>query len=170
MSFLITLDGEPHEIEIVRRRPHLVVRIDGRDHEVTDPGTVGDGRQELTLAGHPMSIARATSGDRQILRTKGRTFEVTLAADGAGGADADALLAEVRAPMPGAVVSLHVAVGDEVSRGQTLVTIESMKLQTALGAPRDGIVAELLVAEGGVFDKDALLIRLETETEEPADA
>jgi len=170
MSFLLTLDGTPHEIEILRRRPHLIVRIDGRDHEVTDPGSLGDGRQEIAIAGHRLAIARASAGDRQILRLAGRTHDVTLAADGEGGTDAGAALAEIRAPMPGAVVSLHVAAGEAVTRGQTLVTIESMKLQTALGAPRDGIVAEVLIAESGMFEKDAVLIRLDSETGETADA
>lgn len=163
MPFLLTLDGETHEIEILRRRPHLLVRIDGRDHEVTDPGHFGDGRQELAIAGHPVAVARAGAADRQILRIGGRTFEVSLSFDSDSNADAAAALAEVRAPMPGAVVSLHVAPGEAVTRGQTLVTIESMKLQTALAAPRDGVVEEILTPEGELFDKDALLVRLQSE-------
>ena len=34
MSFKLTVDGVTHTIDIVRRRPHLVVRIDGREHEI----------------------------------------------------------------------------------------------------------------------------------------
>ena len=67
----------------------------------------------------------------------------------------------VKAPMPGAVVSVHKAVGDTVKRGETIVTIESMKLQTALVAPRDGVIAELNRKEGESFEKDEVIARLE---------
>ena len=63
--------------------------------------------------------------------------------------------------MPGAVISVHKAVGDRVSRGETIITIESMKLQTALPAPRDGAIAAILRAVGEVFDKDEVIVRLE---------
>jgi biotin carboxyl carrier protein len=67
----------------------------------------------------------------------------------------------VRAPMPGVVVSVQKTIGAAVRRGETILTIESMKLQMALNAPRDGVIAELPVREGDVFDKDAVLARLE---------
>jgi biotin carboxyl carrier protein len=68
--------------------------------------------------------------------------------------------------MPGAPVSLHKAVSDHVMRGETIVTIESMKLQTALPAPRDGVFATILYAEGDVFDKDEIIVRLEPTAQE----
>ena len=67
----------------------------------------------------------------------------------------------VRAPMPGAIVSVHKAAGDQVTRGETLVTIESMKLQMALPAPRDGVIADVLRGAGETFDKDEIVARLE---------
>jgi biotin carboxyl carrier protein len=63
--------------------------------------------------------------------------------------------------MPGAVVSVHKAVGDAVTRGETIITIESMKLQTALPAPRDGVIAAILRGEGETFDKDEVIVQLE---------
>jgi biotin carboxyl carrier protein len=64
------------------------------------------------------------------------------------------------APMPGTVVAIMVSVGEAVSRGQPLVVIESMKMQTTLAAGRDGTVAELPVAAGEAFNRGALLARL----------
>jgi biotin carboxyl carrier protein len=161
MGFQLTLDGRAYEIEIVRRRPHLAVRIDGREHEVllTDDG--GEGRQTIDIAGIVVPLARAHVGPRQIVRLEGRTFEAELvdprsAATGASpGQDA------VKAPMPGAIVAVHKATGDPVKRGEAVVTIESMKLQMALPALRDGVIAELLYAEGGTFEKDEIIARLE---------
>ena len=161
MAFKLMVDGRSHEVEIVRRRPHLVVRIDGREHEVSLAGDIGDGRQTMEIAGLPVHFARAHSGDRQIIRFAGRNFETAMIdprseAEASGGAQD-----VVKAPMPGAVVSVHKAVGDAVKRGETIVTIESMKLQTALVAPRDGVIAELNRKEGESFEKDEVIARLE---------
>jgi biotin carboxyl carrier protein len=165
VAFKITIDDRIHEIEIVRRRPHLVVRIDGREHEVSVTGRLVDGRQAIEIAGTSLHFTRAQAGDRQTVRLNGRTFETTIVdprseTPGAGGSHD-----HIRAPMPGAVVSVHKKAGDEVARGETIVTIESMKLQTALVAPRDGRIAELLRAEGEMFEKDEVIVRLEAAEE-----
>ena len=168
MTFSLLLDGEAHEIAIVRRRPHLVVRIDGREHVVSDTGGAGPGLHRIAIDGEAIAIARAADRDRQFIRLHGRSHVATPGREGAEEADGGRH-AELRAPMPGAVVAIHAAPGDAVTAGQPLVTIESMKLQAALGAPRDGVVAEVAVAEGQVFDRDQLLLRLRDD-EGPADA
>lgn len=161
MSFKLTVDGVTHNVEIVRRRPHLVVRIDGREHEISSTGTFGDGRQAIEIAGSPVHFTRAHSSDHLLVRIGGRTFETAIVDPRAGASGAGGSLDVVKAPMPGAIVSLHKREGDEVKRGDTVVTIESMKLQTALAAPRDGRIAELLRQEGQTFEKDEVLVRLE---------
>ena len=161
MAFKLLLDGKPHEIEILRRRPHLVVRIDGREHEVSVTGAYAEGRQAIEVAGTEVHFARAHAGERQFLRLDGRSFEAKLvdprAEQAGGGSGQDS----VKAPMPGAVISVHKAVGNAVTRGETIVTIESMKLQTALPAPRDGMIAAILRGQGEVFDKDEVIVTLE---------
>jgi biotin carboxyl carrier protein len=161
MGFQLTLDGRTHEIEIVRRRPHLVVRIEGRDHEISQTGEGGDGRQTIEIGGLLVPLARAHVGERQIVRLEGRTFETRLVDPRSAATGASAGQDAVKAPMPGAIVALHKAAGDKVKRGEAVVTIESMKLQMALPAPRDGVIAELLYAEGGTFEKDEIIARLE---------
>lgn len=167
MSLSFVLDGAAHEVEILRRRPHLVLRIEGRVYEVRRPGAEGDGIQELEIGGAPLRVARADALSEQILRLEGRTLSVALA----GLDDEDAASggrSELRAPMPGAVVAVHAAAGETVEAGAPLVTIESMKLQTVLGSPRAGIVAEIAVAEGESFGKDQILARLVEEERKDA--
>jgi biotin carboxyl carrier protein len=67
------------------------------------------------------------------------------------------------APMPGTIVALAVAPGDAVRRGDTVLVIESMKLESSLEAPRDGVVASLPLGAGATFDRGALLAHLEPE-------
>jgi pyruvate carboxylase len=63
----------------------------------------------------------------------------------------------VAAPMPGSISSVVVKQGDTVKAGDVLLTIEAMKMETALHAPRDGKVTELLVATGHQVEAKDLL-------------
>lgn len=166
MAIKLILDEVEHELEIVRRRPHLVVRIDGRLHEVSSQGTGLDGRDTAVVDGIPIDFVRAQLGGHSIVRASGRTFDVTLVDPrdiaASGGQSQDV----VKAPMPGAVVETHCSVGDFLSRGDKIVTIESMKLQTALVASRDGIVEALLKCEGQTFERDEIIARLAPATGE----
>jgi pyruvate carboxylase len=64
----------------------------------------------------------------------------------------------VGAPMPGTIATVAVAVGAKVSRGDVLVTIEAMKMETSVRADRDGTVAEVVTKPGEMVDAKDLLI------------
>ncbi|PSK61846.1 Glutaconyl-CoA decarboxylase subunit gamma [Micromonospora sp. MH33] len=61
------------------------------------------------------------------------------------------------APLPGAVTRVHVEVGQRVTAGDLLLTLEAMKLEHPVLAPTDGVVAELPVPAGGQVDTGAVL-------------
>jgi pyruvate carboxylase len=66
-------------------------------------------------------------------------------------------LAHVGAPMPGSVVTVPVHVGQSVRRGDILLTLEAMKMETTVRAERDGIIKEILVRPGLQVDTKDLL-------------
>ena len=66
--------------------------------------------------------------------------------------------AHVGAPMPGVVSTLAVAAGQAVKAGDVLLSIEAMKMETALHAERDGTIAEVLVKAGDQIDAKDLLV------------
>jgi pyruvate carboxylase len=66
--------------------------------------------------------------------------------------------AHVGAPMPGVVSTLAVAAGQEVKAGDVLLSIEAMKMETALHAERDGKISEVLVSAGDQIDAKDLLV------------
>ncbi|HYV34272.1 MAG TPA: pyruvate carboxylase [Gemmataceae bacterium] len=68
---------------------------------------------------------------------------------------------QVGAPMPGLVVSVAVAAGEKVGKGQKLLTMEAMKMETVVYAEQAGRVAEVLVKAGTQVDPGDLLMRLE---------
>jgi pyruvate carboxylase len=67
----------------------------------------------------------------------------------------------VAAPMPGSVSTLAVRLGQDVKAGDVVATLEAMKMETVLHAPRDGKIAEILVSPGQQIDARDLLMRLE---------
>jgi len=65
------------------------------------------------------------------------------------------------APMPASVVSVSVAEGQAVSKGDTVVVLEAMKMQHTISAPVDGVVAQLSVTEGAQVESGAVLAVIE---------
>jgi pyruvate carboxylase len=68
--------------------------------------------------------------------------------------------AHVGSPMPGTISTIAVTTGQEVKVGDVLLTIEAMKMETALHATRAGTVAEVLVGPGSQIDAKDLLVVL----------
>lgn len=67
----------------------------------------------------------------------------------------------LNAPMHGLVVDVPVHAGDTVEKGQTLVVLESMKMQMQLRSPRPGKVAKVAAQPGSQVEKGALLVQFE---------
>ncbi len=96
-----------------------------------------------------------------------RIVKVPDRAHGASGAAAmrkaeDGNAAHVGAPMPGVISTVAIAAGQEVTAGDVLVSIEAMKMETALHAERDGTVKEVLVSPGAQIDAKDLLVVFES--------
>ncbi len=81
-------------------------------------------------------------------------------------ADSGAGAGVIEAPMPGLVKAVFAKAGQEVKEGDRLAILEAMKMEHSLEAARDGVVAEVLCADGDQVEAGAPLIRLEDEEEE----
>jgi len=69
----------------------------------------------------------------------------------------------IEAPMPGLVKGVFAQAGQVVTAGDRLAILEAMKMEHTMAAPRDGVVAEVLVSEGTQVEAGAPLVRLEDE-------
>ncbi|MBB6420499.1 acetyl/propionyl/methylcrotonyl-CoA carboxylase subunit alpha [Streptomyces sp. AK010] len=133
---------------------HLRVR---KPEEYTPRGTatVTDDRVAVTLDGVRHTFHRAADwlgrdGDAWHVRDHD---PVAASLTRAAHAGADSLTA----PMPGTVTVVKVAVGDEVSAGQSLLVVEAMKMEHVISAPHAGKVTELDVAPGTTVAMDQVL-------------
>jgi acetyl-CoA/propionyl-CoA carboxylase biotin carboxyl carrier protein len=125
--------------------------------EYTPRGTaaVTDDRVAVTLDGVRHTFHRAADwlgrdGDAWHVRDHD-PVAASLTRAAHGGADS------LTAPMPGTVTVVKVAVGDEVSAGQSLLVVEAMKMEHVISAPHAGTVAELDVSPGTTVAMDQVL-------------
>ena len=157
----VHLLGEQHQVTLYGRPGDWLVQVgDGTPLSVEQvPGTAGE--TVLRLGGDSAAMRIVVKGETVHIRAFDRTFTlyvldpVEQAAQETGGHASSA-----RAPMPGVVVEIKVALGDRVVRGQPLMIIESMKILTVISAPRDGQVAAIHFEPGESFDKNAALMTL----------
>lgn len=122
----------------------------------------GDGGFLLRAGDRSARVFVARQGDETFVHLDGEVFTIRwqdpvdrLGHSGGGLEDIAA------APMPGVVISVAVAPGQAVRKGEALMVIESMKLQTTISAWRDGTVQIVHCAVNQPFDKGAALVTLE---------
>lgn len=166
MGYDFELDDQSTEVHPVYDLDAIGLSIDGATIGAQLSPGPSPGEYFLEINGEEERLFIATGGDTHFVHLRGRVHRVEAinalerarrAAEPSGGDEF------MRAPMPGTVVEVAVSPGDAVTAGQLLLTIESMKLQTAITALRETTVAEVFVAAGETFDQGAALVRLEAE-------
>ncbi len=147
-----------HEAWLSRQREGYVLHVG----EQAVPVELNADGETLRVGGETLPVLVATDGDLVHIHIDGATHTLRYVdpvrrygAHAGGGADDTA-----EAPMPGVVIAVHVGEGQRVAPGETLVVIESMKLETAIKAWRDGDVAAVHVAVGQAFQRGAPLVTL----------
>ncbi|MFE4912097.1 acetyl/propionyl/methylcrotonyl-CoA carboxylase subunit alpha [Streptomyces sp. NPDC056652] len=148
------LGGVPHPVGHPLRVPgHDPVT---REAPPADRSRVEPGRVTVTVDGVTHTFHRAgdwlgRDGDSWHVQDFDPVEAALRGAAGAGGVDA------LTAPMPGTVTVVKVAVGDEVTAGQSLLVVEAMKMEHVISAPHDGTVTELDVTPGSTVAMDQVL-------------
>ena len=65
---------------------------------------------------------------------------------------------QIKAPMPGLVLNVLVAEGDEVKKGDSLLVLEAMKMENMIKSPTDGIIKKITIKQGDKVEKNEVLI------------
>ena len=159
---MIVIDGDPTHARLDRFGPVHGVLLDGRDETtrtpvllmpVEGPGGSSSGvvRREVVVDGWRIEV-EIESERRASLRERAQRGREETGRRGP---------TEVRAIIPGQVVSVSVAPGDAVVAGQQLLVVEAMKMQNELRAPREGVVSRVAVGAGLTIEVGDLLLVLE---------
>ncbi|MEL6801044.1 MAG: acetyl/propionyl/methylcrotonyl-CoA carboxylase subunit alpha [Pseudomonadota bacterium] len=145
-----------------------VTFADGTVLAVSSDWTPGDALAHMDVDGTPvvLKVSKIPSGYR--LRTRGADMDVTVRTPRV--AELAALMPEKVAPdtskmllcpMPGLIVKVDVAVGDEVQEGQALCTVEAMKMENILRAEKKGVVSKINATAGDSMGVDDVIMEFE---------
>jgi biotin carboxyl carrier protein len=147
------VDGVPTDVALHTAGPtrFVLAEAGGRTRLVIEPALPAEGgvtRREVLVDGFRFDVDAEPERIAALREraTRGR------AASGHGGP------LEVKAIIPGKVVSISVKPGDAVTAGQQLLVVEAMKMQNELRAPRDGTISRVGVVQGANIDVGDLLV------------
>lgn len=164
MRHAIAVNGAEHELWLART-PSGGYTLHTHGHETAASlSLAADGTGRLFMDGRELPAVIMQRGDDLFIHLDGANHHLRLrhpldrAVSGTSSGSDD----RVRAPMPGTALSVAVRAGDPVTRGAPLLVMESMKLETTLAAPRDGVIESVHVAAGQTFERDAVLVMLAT--------
>lgn len=121
-----------------------------------------NGRLDLLIDGERVTVYVSTENARRWVTVNGQTCVLTrqsAARRSTGGTHHTA--GELTAPMPGQIRAVNVREGEAVTRGQTLIILEAMKMEIRIQAPLDGVVKTLAVQQGQTVEREQPLITVE---------
>ena len=168
-DWVVSLQGQSFAVTVAADRDGASVTFaDGREMRVTSDWTPGDALARLDVDGSPLvlKVGKITQGFR--IRSRGGDLRVNVRTPRQ--AELAALMPEKLAadtskmllcPMPGMIVKVNVATGDEVQEGQALCTVEAMKMENILRAERRGVVAKVNAAAGDSLAVDDVIMEFE---------
>jgi biotin carboxyl carrier protein len=151
---VITVDGESREIDL--ERSGNVYRAAEREIELI---AVRGNEAELRIDGRTQFVPFIVDGTEVSFAYDGEIWIASVAAKGqrARAKHSDHSLS---APMPGVVLKILIALGDEVTKGTPLLILEAMKMEHQITAPRDGTVTAIHCKEGEMVQPGLDLVTL----------
>ncbi len=162
MKYIATIGDRQIEIELL---PDQQLSVDGALVEADFQSVANQPIYSLILNGlsYEASISQGEEGLQVLLL--GQLFNVAVederqrrlrqSSGGAAVLGGDYIL---KAPMPGMVVTIPVEEGQEVTTGDILIILESMKMQNELKAPRDGLISRVRVHAGDSVDQNQVML------------
>jgi len=119
------------------------------------------GRLDLLIDGKRVTAYVSSDNAKRWVTVNGQTFVLSKSSGVKQRSAGHDHASELVAPMPGMVRTINISEGDAVTKGQTLLLMEAMKMEIRVQAPRDGVVKKLLVKQGQTVEREQILIEIE---------
>ncbi|MDA0244282.1 MAG: biotin/lipoyl-binding protein [Chloroflexi bacterium] len=163
MKYITTINNREYIIEIADDTPHITVNGEAYAFDFQSLGEGGLVSMLLNNRSFEGAVGETAEGWQVLLG--GELYEAVVQDERAyrlakarGQLQADTGEVQMKAPMPGVVIKVVVAVGDVVTQGQTLVILESMKMENELKATRDAVVLDIRAQAGHSVEKNQVLV------------
>ncbi len=167
MAFIGKLGEQSYTVEIEETGESVYrVSVDGNAF-VVDGKKTGRTNYSLIVDNRSFEIEVDNAGDDYHVLVDGRTYHIALVDERrlrVGGSQSSTQLQgqqRVSVPMPGKVIAVLVAPGDQVEKGQGLVIVEAMKMENEVHSPIAGAIKEIKVKAGDTVEGGAVLVIVE---------
>jgi len=120
-----------------------------------------NGKLNLLIDDQHVTAYVSSDNTKRWVTVNGQTFVLITSSGARKGGHAPHAAGELTAPMPGQVRAVNFNKGDAVTKGQTLLVLEAMKMEIRVHAPRDGVVKKLFVKQGQTVEREQVLIEIE---------
>lgn len=163
MKYVTTVNNKRFEIEILADGS---ITVDGQKKDV-DFRALGPAMYSILAenVSHELTIEQREDEIEVLMR--GRLYSnrvlderALLMAQRSGGLASETGEVNIKSPMPGLIVAVKVETGQEVKAGDTVIILESMKMQNELKASRDGIVGSVNVEPGQTVEQNKVLLSI----------
>jgi acetyl/propionyl-CoA carboxylase alpha subunit len=151
--------GDVREVSVQEGPDGLTVTVDGTGFAL-DVREAGPGTYVLRQGAAVETFHCVRAGEEVHLFWRGTAYRLREAGDQARAAHR-ASDSALTAPMPGRVIAVKAAPGQRVARGEELLVVESMKMENAIRAPREGTVRKVAAKVGEMVGPGVVLVELE---------
>ena len=166
MRYVATLEGAEHEIEIEELSADSYAISFGANRFEADLRQVGPVSFSVIVDNRSFDFDVVRDGEEIVVASRAGSKRLTVVdsarrvARGSKRREVSGRV-EIKSAMPGRVVNVLVAAGDEVKDGQGIVVVEAMKMENELKSPKAGKVVEVKVVAGQTVEKGELMIVIE---------
>ncbi|NBD30380.1 MAG: acetyl-CoA carboxylase biotin carboxylase subunit [Alphaproteobacteria bacterium] len=167
-DWVVTLQDATYKARVDADRDGATVTVDGTTYRVEGDWTPGQSLARMSVDGAPLVLKTDLISAGFRLRYRGADLKVNVRTPRQ--AELAALMPEklppdtskmLLCPMPGMIVKVDVAVGQEVQEGQALCTVEAMKMENILRAERTGVVSQINAGAGDSLAVDDVIMEFE---------
>ena len=163
MKLAVKVRDHVHDVVVTRQNGHYIVEVDGQRH-VVDSHKLENNFFSFITDERSYEVSVERDGDTYKVRRGAAQLDVTIS-DPSRQAREELVTAagpeKVLSQMPGKVVRVLVAEGDEVEAGAGLIVIEAMKMENEIATVKGGKVMKIAVAPGEAVEGGALLLVIE---------
>lgn len=166
MNYVATIGTDTYTVTVEEHNASTKVALNGSLVDIDLLPVDGDGLYSLLIGGRSYTAAVLDTEDRLQVKVDGAVYSIDIEQEDlvrlrqtvkrktpAGGE-------QIKAPMPGRILSIDASVGDTVGPGQGIVVIEAMKMENELRTHTGGVVKEIRVQVGAAVNKNDVLVIL----------
>jgi len=163
MRYSYQHNGQTYTLNVEQQPDGQVVVSIGERTIPVKIQSLSNGGWRLLLDGQSHTVYAAAQGDQRYVQVDATTFTLSVPNSKSARRTTQTGGAELVAQMPGQVTAVLAQVGEAVTRGQTLMILEAMKMEIRVTAPADGHVHQVLVQQGTVVERGQRLVLFEAD-------